>query len=250
MSPRPQSPGEAAGQRPTDPNAAATTAATEPSAPPAPKRKSKTARHLTTLGIVLLVAGLILSWKFHFKDRMVAKRFGVVEQGQIYRAGQISKHLIEGVLTDHKIAIVVDLTGENDGSSDEQTTNQFEVATCKKLGVEHHRYPMSGSGLGHIEQAYAQAILKIHEATQAGKPVLVHCAAGAQRTGGVIAYYRMLVQGKNPQEVREEMASYGWDPVKNHRLHEFINANMSRLADELKRLKVIDQIPSPLPKLP
>ena len=251
MSPRPQSPTDAPPTRPTDPNE--TPKAEKPSPPTGPKagkKKSGAARHLITLGVVLLIVGGALSWKYHFKDRLVAKRFGVVEKGQIYRSGQISTHLIEGVLKDNDIAMVVDLTGEHNGSEDEQKTNRFEVETCQKLGIEHHRFPMSGSGIGHIEKAYAQALLKIHEATKAGKPVLVHCAAGSQRTGGVVAYYRLLVQKRDPQQVKDEMVSYDWDPVKDKRLHEFINQNMSRLAEELKRLGVIDQIPDPLPKLP
>lgn len=45
---------------------------------------------------------------------------------------------------------------------------------------------------------------------QAEKPILVHCRFGADRTGGVIAAYRVLEQGWSSEQANEEMLRGGY----------------------------------------
>ena len=49
------------------------------------------------------------TWKEHLEDRIIPKRWGVVEAGSIYRSGQLHPALIERVLVDHDIGVIVDL---------------------------------------------------------------------------------------------------------------------------------------------
>jgi protein tyrosine phosphatase len=78
--------------------------------------------------------------------------------------------------------------------------------------------------------------------------VLVHCAAGAYRTGGVVAAYRMLVQGGSPADAWAEMKRYDWDDSEPQ-LPDYLNSNMAELAAQLVQLGVIDEVPDPLPVL-
>ena len=80
--------------------------------------------------------------------------------------------------------------------------------------------------------------------------VLVHCAAGTQRTGGVVASYRMLVQGISPDQAALEMKKYGWRHKKNPTLVPFINQHLSELEISLIEKKVLDGARYPLPVLP
>lgn len=189
------------------------------------------------------LAGTLL-WSEVLKYRFIVKRFGVVEPGLIYRSGQISKWLIEDTLKRHEIAVVIDLNGIEVGDAHQPV----EVETAERLGLEHHRLPLSGNGTGDIRQ-YAEAIRLIHESANAGRPVLVHCYAGAQRTGGVVACYRMLVQKKPPSEAYAELMRYGWDPDEDHALRDYVNANMVELAGLLAENGVIAEAPDPLPIL-
>jgi len=141
------------------------------------------------------------------------KRFGVVVPGEIYRSGQLSRFLIESTLKRHGILHIVDLTGPDDVNPDQLA----ERNAARKLGIVHHRCPLSGDGSGDIEQ-YASALEVILRGQQAHEPVLVHCAAGSQRTGGVIAAYRLLFQGKSRHEVLHELAKYDWNPRKDRAL--------------------------------
>jgi protein tyrosine/serine phosphatase len=206
--------------------------------------KSKRKRYLFFVLAILLVAGSVWLWEEVLEDRIIPKRFGVVEQGQIYRSGQLHKALVEKTLRKYKIAKIVDLTGAVPGDQNQQA----EIRATQDLGIERVELHLKGDGTGDIRH-YVEAIAFIHDAVHQNKPVLVHCAAGAQRTGGVIAAYRMLVQKKPPSEVQHEMTNYGWRATNNPALPQYLNNNMGRLAEMLVAKGVLDEVPEPLPQL-
>lgn len=213
---------------------------------PSPRGASASRRRQWTQVLACFLVGLAgtLLWSEVLKYRFIVKRFGVVEPGLIYRSGQISKWLIEDTLKQYEIAVVIDLNGIEVGDPHQPV----EIETVERLGLELHRVPLAGNGTGDIRQ-YAEAIRLMHESTRAGRPVLVHCAAGTQRTGGVVACYRMLVQGKPASEACAEMIRYEWDPEDDRELLEYVNANMGELAELLVKNGVIAEAPNPLPVL-
>ena len=192
--------------------------------------------------IAVAVAGVVV-WDA-VKYRFIAKRWGVVEPGRIYRSGQISKWMIEKTLTRHRIAAIVDLT--NPDPNDEH--QQAELAAAEKLAIEHVRLPLRGDGTGDIRN-YAKAIKHLVDCKQAGTPVLVHCAAGADRTGGVIFAYRTLVEKQPPEAACTEMRRYGWRPGEENILPDYLNSHMAELAELLVENGVLDRVPDELPKL-
>jgi protein tyrosine/serine phosphatase len=193
---------------------------------------------------VLILAGVIWTWEEVVKDRVIPKRWGVVEKGLIYRSGQLSSSLVQRMLERHGIKVIVDLTGTEPDDKDQRA----ETKAAAELGIEHLRFPLRGDGTGDIAQ-YAGAIAAVVDARRSGKPVLVHCAAGAQRTGGTIAFYRLLVEEKPPSVVVREMARYGWDPKRNKILLDYIDEHMGELAVMLQERGVIEEVPEPLPLL-
>ncbi|HBL43637.1 MAG TPA: hypothetical protein DDZ90_09620 [Planctomycetaceae bacterium] len=184
-------------------------------------------RKLLKLALILCacIAAGVLIWEELLEDRIVAKRFGVVKPGKIYRSGQISSYLIEPVLSENKIEKVIALNG----SDLQKPYLKTEVETAKKLHIDHQVLYLIGDGTGDVED-YAEAVAEIMRCEKAGKPVLVHCAAGAQRTGGVIAAYRMLVQKKTPEEAYQELLQYDWKPHKDQALIDYLNQNLTRLS--------------------
>ena len=203
-------------------------------------------RRLIIFGLAALVviAGALTSWDLVLKDRLATKHWGVVEQGLIYRSGRLPLDRAQATLANHHIRVLIDLT-EN------KPSNRFqpkERAAAMALGIEYHNFPLIGDGTGDIAH-YANAIAVMLQARREGKPVLIHCAAGAQRTGGVVAAYRVLVEQKSPDEARAELKRYGWKPGKDQVLLNYLNGNMAKLAELLLALQVIDTIPHPLPVL-
>jgi hypothetical protein len=195
------------------------------------------------VGWTLLVTILIgYTWKEHIEDRIIPKRWGVVEQASIYRSGQLHPALIERVLVENEIEVIVDLNGKRMG----KTNHEAEDSIALQLGIDKKRYPLNGNGTGDIEQ-YALAIKAISNAVNSNKPVLVHCSAGSQRTGGVLAMYRVLVQKRAVGPVLEEMERYDWDPIKDQVLLVYLDQNIETLATRLKSMSVIEEAPSTYP---
>jgi protein tyrosine/serine phosphatase len=174
------------------------------------------------------------------KDRLFPKRFGEVAEG-VYRSGQIHPRLIEQILADKQISKVIDLR-----YWEELPEMLAERDAISKLGIEGERYPLNGNGTGNVEH-YIAALLSLHESVQAGEPVLVHCAAGSQRTGGVFAAYRTLVQGVPADQAVAEMQQYDWDPKKDQVLLDYLNQHIGRIALELSLAGVIAEVPAQLP---
>ena len=194
--------------------------------------------------IVVLISGGAYVFDQYIKWNLFPKRWGVVEEAAIYRSGQLSPFQIRKQIQKRKIDVIVALTKPSPGDA----AYEAERQATKDYGIERVTFPLLGDGTGDIEQ-YAAAIAKIHQSIRDGKVVLVHCAAGTQRTGGVIASYRILVQGKAPIEAVEEMRQYGWRPDKNPALLPYINDHMSELTALLIEKSVLEIAPDPLPIL-
>ena len=196
---------------------------------------------LTVLAVGASAVSLLI-WDQVLKYRFIAKRWGVVVPGKIYRSGQISKWVIEDQLKEYGIEVIVDLTGLDPRDEHQQA----EIRAAQKLGLQLHRFPLRGDGTGKIGH-YAAAIGVLADCERRNKPVLVHCAAGAQRTGGVVAAYRVLVRGESPQTAYAELDDYGWDADSDQALLTYLNGHMRELAELLVEQGVIESVPDPLP---
>lgn len=179
------------------------------------------------------------------RDRFIPKRWGVVEEGRIYRSGQLSRHLVREMLQTHHIQRVVDLTFDENTND---LNHEAELAAIADLRIERFLCPLQSDGTGDVH-IYARAVASVAEAARLGKPVLVHCAAGTQRTGGVVAFYRLLVQGKPPELVFDELRKYKYDPHRSPKLMQYVNAHIAEVAADLVRDGTIDRVPEPLPQL-
>ena len=107
-----------------------------------------------------------------------------------------------------------------------------ERATTAELGIPRLSFVLRGNGTGNPDR-YPQAIAAIINADRQGKAVLVHCQSGAQRTSGVIAVYRMLVEGKSEAEAFAEAERYGHDPKRNPELIPFVGAHLDQWKEQL-----------------
>jgi protein-tyrosine phosphatase len=194
-------------------------------------------------GALLLLIGLCAYPAYRGYLRHQAN-WGVVVPGRIYRSATISRHLIRQTLADNKIAVIVFLSRDTGDDADLTA----EKKTARELGVEFVDFPMNGDGVAEPAQ-YPAALAAVCQAQREGKPVLIHCHSGAQRTGGVVAMYRMLVQGKPPAEAYAELAHYGFDPARNTTLLPFLNQHAAEWAKTLADQKIIPGPPGAIPKL-
>ena len=189
------------------------------------------------------VIGLgIALWETVLEDRLVAKRFGVVVPGEVFRSGQISQWMFEPTLKKYHIQAIIDMNGVEIDDPHQAA----EIAYINRTHFEHYRYRLSGDGIGDIRN-YAQALKTIQDCRAKHKPVLVHCSAGSQRTGGIVAMFRVLIQNRSPASAVAELEQYDWTPGKDQVLLDYLNSHMAELAGLLVEMKVIDKVPHPLP---
>jgi protein tyrosine phosphatase (PTP) superfamily phosphohydrolase (DUF442 family) len=199
-------------------------------------------------GLVLIAAGLAI-WYIcdnagHWKDRFIPRKLRTVEAGQIYASGQIDRHLIRKVLSDDRIKVIVCLVGDDPTDPDVAA----ELEATKDMGIERFVDPLGGDGTGDFH-SYAYAVAQIAEARKNGKPVLVHCSSGAQRSNGATYYYRVLVEHWDADAAAQEMFRNGHDPHNNPALIPYLNLHIREIAEILVDKGVIDHIPDPLPQI-
>jgi protein-tyrosine phosphatase len=198
-------------------------------------------------GIILaacLLGGATWLWEKQIKYQVIPKRWGTVEKHQIYRSGQLSAALVKRTLRNHGIKVIVALNGD----APQDKNQQAERRAAEDLGIELLRFPLRGDGTGEVYH-YVEAIAAVARARQQGKPVLVHCSAGVQRTGGVIACYQLLVEGRTPAQVLKELRRGGWE-TEDVTLLNYLNQNLATIAALLHDRGIIAKVPDPLPVLP
>jgi protein tyrosine phosphatase (PTP) superfamily phosphohydrolase (DUF442 family) len=155
------------------------------------------------LGIAAIAGGAVL-WHKAVRDWIFPKNFGVVVDGAIYRSGQNSPRVLREMVGDLGIRTIIDLGGMSDAP---ETRAEREVAA--ELGVKRYEFGLSGDGTGDPDRwAAVERLL----ADDRNHPVLVHCAAGAQRTSTAVLLYRHLVEGAPITEAYPETFQYKHEP--------------------------------------
>ncbi|AUH32921.1 dual specificity protein phosphatase family protein [Paracoccus tegillarcae] len=117
----------------------------------------------------------------------VSGNFHAITPGQAYRAAQMGPEKLVEWTAEHGIASVLNLRGENEGTD----WYDAEVATADKLGITHINFRMSASQ--ELTGPEAQQLIQIMR--DAPKPMLIHCQAGADRTGLAAALYVAGIEG-------------------------------------------------------
>lgn len=196
---------------------------------------------ITSSGLFILLVLFIsfaVIWNNGLRDRLLPKKWGVVEDGEIYRSGRINPALIEETLKKHGIKTIINLAGK-----DERFRQEDEISG--KLGIKIYYYTLQTGG-GFPAKDYAEVIERMLDSKKTGKPVLIHCAAGVNRTGAVVAVYRVLIQKKTPEEAYKELRLYGWNPHED--LIDHLNGNIKEISELLVKNGAMDKIPEPLPR--
>jgi len=95
--------------------------------------------------------------------------------GEVYRSAQLSPVEISTFAKAYGIKTIINLRGANPGKA----WYDGEVAEARELGVAHLDFRMSARReLTATQAAELVALMK-----QAEKPLLIHCQAGADRSG-------------------------------------------------------------------
>lgn len=112
--------------------------------------------------------------------------FNTVVAGEFYRSGQLTPTQIADYAKQYGIKTIINLRGDNPGNS----WYDAEVAEARRLNISHINFGMSA----RRELTAAQATALIAAMKEAEKPILIHCKAGADRSGLASALYLAAVK--------------------------------------------------------
>lgn len=158
-----------------------------------------------TLGVTLLAASAAgVLWLNH---RCVPKRFGTVVEGRLYRSGEITPHELEYLAREYGLRTVLSLLKHS------MPESIPERQTARRLGLRWVNVPLPGNGASTpAERDKIKSVLFDHDAA----PLLVHCAAGVNRTGLAVGLYRIHQQGWTLADVLSEMREYDFEDLPRH----------------------------------
>jgi protein tyrosine/serine phosphatase len=186
------------------------------------------------LPAALAVTAAWVSWDSGYcsiRDHFLPRRFVAVIPGQLYRSGWIDARLVEDVLRDHAIGLVVDLTAADDAVDSPERT--AERAAVRHLGIDYRSCPLRGDGTGDVQE-YAHAVAAIAHAQARGQPVLVHCAAGDKRSGGVVAAFLLLVDGVPADVAKGEIGRFSKRGVPSDTVLHYLDDHLAEIAERVR----------------
>lgn len=117
---------------------------------------------------------------------------------QLYRGAQPASGGLKK-LAELGIKTIVNLRGEDEGA-------RAEAAAAKELGLRYFAVPMPGLSRPSDEQV--ARVLALLEAPE-NWPVFIHCKRGADRTGTIIACYRIAHEGWTDERALAEAKQHG-----------------------------------------
>lgn len=175
------------------------------------------------IGVILVASGLSLSrvdWSFLREP----KRFAEVVPHQLYRSGEVSPAQLAYLKQKYNIRTVICLL------DDQSPQTQAEHDAAMQLGLNFFNVPLRGNGASTADD---REQLKTLMFGYAERPILVHCAAGTNRTGLAVGMWRLYEQGWPLERVVAEMKDFDFEDGPNH---EDLRTALATEAEQAQRL--------------
>lgn len=163
------------------------------------KRRLKRAACVAA-GLSACVAGFFLALP------LLTTNFHTVVAGELYRSAQPSPGDIARYKAQYGVATILNLRGPNPG----KPWYDDEIAAAGKLGVQVIDIPLSAS-----RELSPEEIERVIAAMRsAPKPLLIHCKAGADRSGLASALYLASIAQAGEEKAEGQLSlRYGHIPV-------------------------------------
>jgi uncharacterized protein (TIGR01244 family) len=151
---------------------------------------------------VAMVAALAGGWAGYLR---LTGNFHAVEEGVVYRSGQLDGEQLRSRIESNGIRTVINLRGNNSG----RQWYDDEMKASAAAGVQHVDFPISaGRDLTDDQLEKLLAILR-----NSPRPVLIHCEAGADRSGLASALYQLKIANRTALEAASQLSfRYGHFP--------------------------------------
>jgi uncharacterized protein (TIGR01244 family) len=153
--------------------------------------------HSIAMGAALILTAFVIAAQEPEQRYKELPNFHRVNE-HLYRGGQPKDGGIKK-LAELGVKTIVNLRGESDDTRVEETE-------AKNLGLQYLNIPMSSAGRPTDEQI--KQIFEIIDSPEK-PPVFIHCRRGADRTGVIVAIYRIKRDGWTAEQAIDEAKHYG-----------------------------------------
>lgn len=154
-------------------------------------------RRRLTMVAVIACATLVGTGALAYSKFFAWRRFDTVAPGTLYRSGILRESQLEDAIARYGIKTIFSLTFTKHDEYDK---------ICQEAGVRRYFAYLPGDGIGP-KDPYLRFLQIVSD--PAHQPVLVHCSAGVQRTGGAVALYRCVIEGWDFDRAIAEMIDKG-----------------------------------------
>ena len=196
---------------------------------------------LTVIAVVLVIGSYFLMMAV--LDRSPWLNFEVVHEGRLLRSGQAQEADLEWMHEEYGLETIINLRGKSDGHQNIFAHNNNIRMVVLDMSADDPPTPrqmefffsiMRGDT---IDMREYEDILEKTTAVQKKKvkfelPVLIHCQGGSDRTGVMVALYRMAFQGWDLEEAKNEMMSHWHIPFAHPRQFEFLEEMSEKIESE------------------
>ena len=146
--------------------------------------------------------------------RGTIRNLRVVEEGVLYRSGQLSPEGLEQVVRERGIKTVISLRAARDDG--EPHPDAWEEEFCAARGMNHKR--IVPRVWGPDKRGYTPASENVRQFLEVmdnkeNHPVLIHCFAGIHRTGTLCSIFRIEYHRWPADRAIKEMQYCGFDPL-------------------------------------
>jgi protein tyrosine phosphatase (PTP) superfamily phosphohydrolase (DUF442 family) len=174
--------------------------------------RSRSGRRILRIGIAVILLGAAAPVSLLVRP-LVSSNLGTVDPGRVIRAAQPIAQLPQ-IIKDHHLASILNLRG---GSSRDRWYTS-EVRTAQASGVAFFDFPLNATK----RPTRSELLTLIDFFDHCKYPLLIHCKAGADRTGLASALYLMMQHNEPPREaIRAFTIYHGHIPLfGTERLHE------------------------------
>jgi undecaprenyl-diphosphatase len=164
----------------------------------------KIPRKIKLLLIIIIVPFLVGAlYALHITQQ---SNFNKITEGEAYRSAQMDGDLLKHYINTYQIKSVLNLRGRN--SAQQWYIDELKISS--EQNVRHYDVALSA----HREPTQEETRLLMELIKYAPRPVLIHCQAGADRTGLVAAMWKVIVNKEPKEEAAKQLSIwYGHMPV-------------------------------------
>lgn len=156
---------------------------------------SKISKRTTGVFSVLLL--LFGSYRLYLSEQ---GNFHAITPGEAYRSAQLDRDELEHYIKKYGIKSILCLRNDTDGGN--AAWYKEEVKVGAENGIVHYFVPISQKR--EPEARNVAEILRIFHS--APRPVLIHCKAGADRTGLAAAMWKVSVNKESKAEAGKQLS--------------------------------------------